>query len=58
VHEIPFSQPKISKSQFAFYPFRTLNNVAGLKNNLSKTLWKVGFIPVNIGSEEYILWKA
>jgi hypothetical protein len=24
VHEIPFSHPKISKSQFPFYPFRTL----------------------------------
>ena len=25
VHEIPFSQPKISKSQYPFYPFSTLN---------------------------------
>jgi hypothetical protein len=33
VHEIPFSHPKIRKSQFPFYPFRTLCFVlSGVEN--------------------------
>ncbi len=34
MHEIPFSQPKIGKSQFPFYPFRSLPiNIGGSAEN-------------------------
>jgi hypothetical protein len=42
VHEIPFSQPKISKSHFPFYPFR-LQNPAKMSGKKATQMIKICF---------------